>query len=168
MCIDSLATATMYTIMDLQSGFWQIGMDEEDQEKTAIITKYGLYKYTVMPFGLRNSPATFQKSMELIFRGLQWQSILIYLDDIIVFSDDNYMEHFRTVDAVLDRLIKAGLKLKPSKCEFLQPEVLFLGHVVGLRWFKNKPQTDRENSPTGKTPRYQTSSAILVTDQLLS
>ena len=122
--------------LDLQSGYWQLGMHIEDQEKTAFTTKYDLFEYTVMPFGLCNAPSTFQRTMELIFRGLQWQTLVIYLDDLIILSSDDFVERFGRLKEVLTRIGRGGLKLKPTKCDLIQREVLFLGHVVdqnGLR-----------------------------------
>ena len=129
-CLDCLSSAKLFSTMDLQSGYWQIELSEEDRHKTAFTTKYGLWEYTKMPFGLCNAPSTFQRCKELIFRGMQWQTLLIYLDDIILYSSC-IETHFQHLDEVLSRLHAACLKLKPSKCEFMQPEVLYLGHVVG-------------------------------------
>lgn len=81
-CLDVLGGATMFTTLDLQSGYWQIAVDDKDRQKTAFITKWGLYKYTRMPFGLCNAPSTFQRAMELVLRGLQWETLLIYLDKL--------------------------------------------------------------------------------------
>lgn len=130
MCIDCLASASIFSCLDLQSGYWQLKVEESDRIKTAFITKYGLFEYTKMPFGLCNAPATFQRCLELIFRGLQWQTILIYLDDIIIFSSD-IDEHFHHLQEVLKRLKNAGLKLKLSKCDLIKGEILYLGHIVG-------------------------------------
>ena len=129
MCLDCLAEASVFSVMDLQSGYWQLKVAPEDRHKTAFITKYGLFEYTKMPFGLCNAPSTFQICMELIFRGMQWKTLLIYLDDIILYSS-NLDDHFEKLDEVLSRLKRAGLKLKPSKCEFIKDEVVYLGHVV--------------------------------------
>ena len=139
MCLDCLASATIFSCLDLQSGYWQIELEDKDQPKTAFITKYGLYEYTKMPFGLCNAPSTFQRCMELIFRGLQWQTLLIYLDDIIILSSD-MDEHFQHIDEVLKRLQQVGLKLKPSKCEFIKEEILYLGHVVTKSGIKPNPK----------------------------
>ena len=99
-------------------------MDERDRPKTAFITKYGLFEHTKMPFGLCNAPSTFQRCMEFIFKRMQWQTILIYLDDIIIFSSD--LEHFEHLNELLKRLKNAGLKLKPSKCDLIKDEILYL------------------------------------------
>ena len=130
MCLDSLAGARYFSTLDLQSGYWQIALEEDDIPKSAFITKYGLYEYTKMPFGLASAGATFQQVMELVMRGLQWQSLLIYLDDIIIMGSTR-RENLRRLDEVLHRLEKAGLKLKPGKCQLLRLEFfIFLGHLV--------------------------------------
>ncbi len=128
-CLDALVGAKFFSSMDLASGYWQIPVKEEDKEKTAFVSKSGLLEFNMMPFGLTNAPGTFERAMEAILQGLQWQTCLIYLDDIIVFGKtvDEAMQRLRDV---LDRVEKANLKLKPSKCYFLQEEVLFLGHLV--------------------------------------
>ena len=138
-CLDCLAEASVFSVMDLQSGYWQLKVAPEDRHKTAFITKYGLFEYTKMPFGLCNAPSTFQRCMELIFRGMQWKTLLIYLDDIILYSS-NLDDHFEKLDEVLSRLKRAGLKLKPSKCEFIKDEVVYLGHVVCRNGIKPNPK----------------------------
>jgi len=139
MCLDCLADASIFSVMDLQAGYWQLEVASEDRHLTAFITKYGLFEYTKMPFGLCNAPSTFQRCMELIFRGMQWKTLLIYLDDIILYSS-NLESHFDKLGEVLSRLIKTGLKLKPSKCEFLKDEVVYLGHVVSKDGIKPNPK----------------------------
>ena len=124
MCLDCLASSKIYSTIDLQSAYMQLELAEEDRHKTAFITKHGLYEYSVMPFGLCNAPSTFQRCMELIMRGLQWNILLVYLDDIIVIAS-NFDEHIERLDEVFSRLLKAGLKMKPSKCELFKTEVLF-------------------------------------------
>ena len=150
MCIDCLATASIFSSLDLQSGYWQLEMDERDRHKTAFITKYGLFEHTKMPFGLCNAPSTFQRCMEFIFRGMQWQTILIYLDDIIIFSAD-LDEHFEHLDEVLKRLKNAGLKLKPSTCDLIKDEILYLGYLVGKTGVKPNPRII-ETVKNWKTP----------------
>ena len=114
-------------------------MDPKDRSKMAFITKYGLYEYSKLPFGLCNAPSTFQRCMELVFLGLKWKTILIYLDDIIIFSSD-FQEHLSHLGEVLEHLREAGLKLKPSKCDLLKKEVLFLGHVVSSAGIQPNPE----------------------------
>ena len=114
-------------------------VDERDQSKIAFITTYGLYEYCNMPFGLYNATSIFQRCMGLIFTGLQWKTLLIYLDDIIIFSSD-MEEHLLRLEEVFQMIIKAGLKLKPSKCDLLKDEFLYLGNVVGKDGIKPNPK----------------------------
>lgn len=83
-CFDVLGGVNFFSTLDLQSGHWQIAVDEKDQEKTVFITRYGLYEYTRLPFGLCNAPSMFQWAMELILHGLPRETLLIYLDVIIL------------------------------------------------------------------------------------
>ena len=98
-CLDCLNGA--------KSGYWQIKVNGQDQPKTAFTSRHGLYEYLVMPFGLTNAPGTFQKCMEIIFCGLQWKSVVIFLDDIILFND-SFESHLENLNEVLGRLTKAG------------------------------------------------------------
>ena len=139
-CLDSICGAKYFSTLDLQTGYWQIEVAEEDKPKTAFVTRDGLFEYQTMPFGLCNGTSSFQHCMELVLRGLQWDILLIYLDDVILFSS-TIEDHIRRLDQVFARFQKAGLKLKPSKCELLQEEVVFLGHLVtqdGLKPDKSK------------------------------
>ena len=127
--LDSLSGSTYFTSLDLAAGYWQVGIEECDKEKTAFSTRSGYYEFNVMPFGLTNAPTTFQCLMECVLAGLTGEQCLIYLDDIIVFSS-TFEEHLRCLSNVFIALRKAGLKLKPSKYLFAQKEVHYLGHVV--------------------------------------
>ena len=137
-CIDCLDGAKMFSTLDLQAGYWQIVVKESDRDKTAFVTRSGLYEYVTMPFGLCNAPSTFERCMELIMSGLQWKTVLIYLDDLIIFSS-TFEEHIVRLNEVLRRLGAANLKLKPSKCDLLRKEVLFLGHLVTSEGVKPNP-----------------------------
>ena len=138
-CLDSLAGATWFSSMDLNSGFWQISMAPEDKQKTAFNTSLGLYQFTVMPFGLANAPSTFERLMENVLRGLQWQECLIYMDDIIVPST-TFSEGLERLERIFIRLSEANLKLKPSKCTFFQKQIQFLGHIVSENGVATDPQ----------------------------
>ena len=137
-CLDCLNGAKYMSSLDLQSGYWQINMDEKDRAKTAFTSRHGLYEYRVMPFGLTNAPGAFQRCMEIVFRGLQWKSVVIFLDDLILFNN-SFNSHLENLNEVLGRLTKVGLKLKPSKCNLLQKEVVFLGHVVSVSGIRPDP-----------------------------
>ena len=127
--LDSLAGSTYFTTLDLAAGYWQVGIEECDKEKTAFSTRRGHFEFNVMPFGLTNAPATFQCLMECVLAGLTGEQCLIYLDDIIVFSS-TFDEHLQRLANVFAALRGAGLKLKPSKCFFAQKEVHYLGYVI--------------------------------------
>jgi len=105
-------------------------MVPREEEKTAFRCRYGLFEYTVMPFGLCNAPGTFQHYMNDTFCEFLDKFLVIYLDDFLVYSD-NLKEHRKYVRQVLERLREAGLYLKPNKCEFHKEEVEFLGFIVG-------------------------------------
>ena len=126
---DYLLQAKWFSKMDAASGFWQVPMEHASKEKTAMITPDGLYHWKVMPFGLCNAPATFQRLMDAVLNGLKWKECLVYLDDILIFSKD-WESHLMHLRHVFDRLEKARISLKLSKCEFAKNEIQFLGHIV--------------------------------------
>ena len=132
--IDQLGPTTKYfSTLDLASGYWQIPMDPSSQEKTAFITIGGLYEFKVMPFGLKNAPAVFQRLMEKILQQLNpvdgRKFVSVYVDDVLVFSS-SFQEHVEHVTQVFKALQKAGLKLKPSKCRLFRKEVEYLGYLL--------------------------------------
>lgn len=127
--IDALAGNCFFSTMDLSSGYWQVGMHPDDMPKTAFTTGSDLFHFKVMPMGLRNAPSTFQRLMQLVLRGLHWESVLVYLDDVIVFGR-TFEDKLRCLGEVFGRLRTANLKLRPEKCFFFQKKVTFLGHVV--------------------------------------
>ena len=137
--LDSMAGAVWFSTMDLASGYWQVEMRTEDREKTAFVTHRGMFQFRVMPFGLCNAPGTFERLMEIIMRGLQWRSCLVYLDDIIVFSA-TLAEHRERLEEVLQRLVGAGLKVKASKCQLVRRKVGFLGHQVDANGVGTDPR----------------------------
>lgn len=136
--IDKLGGAKYFSAMDLISGYWQIDLPAEEQEKCAIIAQSGLYQPTRMPQGLTNAPATFQQCMDSIMSDLKLSCVLVYLDDINVFSK-TFSDHMSHLRAVFTRLCKAGLKLKPSKCQFFKNSLEFLGFVVTSKGVKPVP-----------------------------
>ena len=117
--LNALGGAQWFCTMDLASGYWQIKMKEEDKPKTAFMTRKGLFQFRVMPFGLLNAPATFQRLMDHVLRGLQWEKCLVYLDDIIIFGK-TFNETLGNLRCVMKRLKTAGLKLKASKCQWFR------------------------------------------------
>lgn len=129
--------------MDLNSGFWQIGMAEGDKLKPAFSTSQGLYRFTVMLFGLANSLSTFERLIEDVFRGLQWSECLIYINDIIV-PGNTEEETLQSLEHGLDRLQTANFKPKPSKCNLFQREIRELGHFVSETGVHTNP--DKTNA----------------------
>ena len=116
-----------------------MGVEGNDKAKTAFITRKGLFQFRVLPFGLCNAPATFERLMEAVLAGLQWDICLIYLDDIIVFGT-SFDEAVENLQQVLGRLRNAGLKLKPKKCELFAKSVSFLGHIISDEGIATEPE----------------------------
>ncbi|XP_076247766.1 uncharacterized protein LOC143187432 [Calliopsis andreniformis] len=140
--LDALANSTWFSTVDLQSGYWQIVMDKRDREKTAFCVGAGLWQFRVMPFGLCNAPATFERLMETVLQGLNWRICLVYLDDIIIHARtfDEEVEHLRQV---FQRLRNAKLLMNPKKCDFLKRETKYLGHIVTGKGVKTDPEKIR-------------------------
>jgi hypothetical protein len=127
-CIDKIGNAKYVTKFDLLKGFWQIPLTERAKEISAFVTPDGLYQYKVMPFGMKGSPSTFQRLMNMITSGLE--NCDAYIDDIIIYND-TWMEHLATIRKFFDRLTDACLTINLAKSEFCRASVTFLGHIVG-------------------------------------
>lgn len=127
--LDHLGGATVFTCLDLKSGYWQIPVGKESQQKTAFITPDGLYQTKRLPFGLCNGPASFQRIMDEILAGLKLNICLVYLDDLII-CGKTYQEHQDKLETVFLALEKAQLTLNLTKCNFAQTQILCLGHQV--------------------------------------
>lgn len=139
---DRLQGAKYFSKIDLRSGYHQIRIDPADVSKTAFRTRYGHYEFLVLPFGLTNAPATFMHLMHQTFRGQLDNFVIVFLDDILIFSK-TLEEHQNHVSEVLQILRREKLYAKESKCELFKTEVEFLGHYVGrsgLRMMDNKVQ----------------------------
>ena len=141
--LDSLNGAMIFTSLDLKSGYWQVELDEDSIPYTAFtVGPLGFYECLRMPFGLTNAPATFQRLMENCLGDLHLNWCIIYLDDIIVYSKTPE-EHLQRLEAVFQKISKAGLKLKPNKCGFFKSEITYLGHVVSNRGIATDPKKIR-------------------------
>ena len=139
---DTLCGSRYFSTMDLTSGYNQVAVEENDKHKTAFTTPFGLYEFNTMPFGLCNAPATFQRLMQHCFRDEVFQLLLVFLDDIIVFSR-TIGEQIDRLEVVFKKLRQHGLKLKPAKCEFFKEEVKYLGHIVNERGVSTDPEKVR-------------------------
>ena len=137
-CFDALGGARYFSTLDLRQGYWQVENDPESSDKTTFITRKGSFKFKVLPFGLSNAPAVFQRLMNMVMQGLTWEACLVFLDDIIVISS-TVEQHLKRLDAVFQRLKTANLKLKPSKCRLFQIKVKFLGSVVSADGIEPDP-----------------------------
>ncbi|OIR56751.1 MAG: uncharacterized protein A8A55_2499, partial [Amphiamblys sp. WSBS2006] len=125
----SLEGARYFSTLDLTKGFWQLPVSSEDAEKTTFTTKFGTFRWNVMPFGLKNAPALFQRMIDGVIDSVRGTCALAYIDDIIVYSKtrEEHVEHLKTVA----RLLKdANLKISPTKCRFFCKEVTYLGHNI--------------------------------------
>lgn len=127
-CIDQVGSARFVIKFDLLKGYWQVPLSERVREIAAFITPTGLYTYAVMPFGLRNTRATFQRLMNRIVGDLDGCSV--YLDDVVIFSND-WDGHLDRIKRLFDRLAHAQLTVNLAKCEFAKATVTYLGRVVG-------------------------------------
>lgn len=137
--LDALSGAKWFSTLDLASGYNQVPVAEKDKGKTAFCTPFGLFEFNRMPFGLCNAPSTFQRLMERLFGAQHFQSLLLYLDDVIVFSS-TVDQHLVRLESVLSRLQKEGLKVKLEKCCFFQTEVKYLGHVITEEGVSTDPE----------------------------
>ena len=138
--LDQLGKAKYFSTHDLVSGYWQIPVHPDSQEKTAFVTTRGLFEFRVMPFGLCNTPAAFQRLMERVLMGLNPEDgadfVDAYIDNVLIFSQ-TLEEHLHHPSLVLDTVKKADLKLKLPKCKFFRKEVEFLGHLVTTEGLKH-------------------------------
>ena len=137
--LDRLHDAKIFTKLDLTSGYYQIAITPSDRYKTAFRTRYGHYEFNVMPFGLTNAPATFQTLMNEIFRDLLDVCVIVYLDDILVYSKDP-KDHEQHLRQVLDRLKEHQLLVKKSKCTFFTDTIEYLGHVISTDGIRPNPK----------------------------
>ncbi|GBG85841.1 hypothetical protein CBR_g40651 [Chara braunii] len=127
--LDRVQGAKYFSKIDLKSGYHQIEVHPDDQYKTAFRTRYGHYEFIVMPFGLTNAPATFQRCMNDLFRPWLDKFVVVYLDDILVFSK-TLEEHQGHLWQVLEKLREANFKINAKKCDWAKTQVLYLGHVL--------------------------------------
>lgn len=128
-CLDTLTGNIWFSRLDANWAYLQVKVKDSDKEKTAFITKYGIFQFKRMGFGLCNAPSTYSRVMNLVLRGLHWKTVLAFLDDILVLGK-NFQEHLDNIIEVLQRFRSYSLKLKPKKCILFRKEVEFLGRTV--------------------------------------
>ena len=128
-CLDSLYGQKMFCVLDLCAGYFQIPLKSNSKHKTSFSTRFGSFQWSRLPMGLCTAPATFQRAMQMVLHGLQWEEVIVYLDDVIVLGTDfdNTLSYLRKVFV---RFHEHNVKLKPRKCSFFKEEVEFLGKLV--------------------------------------
>ena len=132
-CLDTLSGSCLFSSMDMKAIYHQLAVREQDRDKTAFVTRRGLYRFRTLPFDLCNATASFSRLACLVLSGLNFEVCLAYLDDFLVFSRTP-QKHLERLELVFQRLAQANLKLKPSKCNFFQTSIDFLGHTVSSEW----------------------------------
>lgn len=150
--LDCLEGNSWFCTLDLKSGYWQGSLASKDREKTAFSVGNGLWQFTVMPFGLCNAPATFERLMEKILKGLISNICFVYLDDVIIYGN-SFEEVILNLKKVFLRLKEANLKVIPKKCMFLEKKVKYLGHVISAEGVATDPDkvSALETWPSPKT-----------------
>lgn len=134
----ALTGSKWFSVLDLKSGYYQIEVEETDKAKTAFVCLLGFYEFNRMPQGVTNAPRTFQRIMERCMADINLREVLVFIDDIIVFSKD-LKEHEESLVRVLNWLKEYGLKLAPEKCVFAQTSVNYLGHIVSDQGVQTDP-----------------------------
>jgi hypothetical protein len=130
--LDELHGVVYFTKIDLRSSYHQIKMREEDIPKTAFRCHYDHYEFLVMPFGLTNAPTTFQSCMNHVFNKQLRKHLLVFFDDLLIYNK-TWEEHLQHVEQILTIMEGQSLYAKESKCEFGMTEVLYLGHIIGVK-----------------------------------
>jgi len=140
--LDRLGGAKYFTKLDIKDAYHNIRIREGDEWKTTFSTKLGTYEYLVMPFGLCNAPAAFQRWINEVLMEHIDMCCIVYLDDVLIYSN-NLQQHRKDVSNILEAIRKSGMKVKPSKCEFHQSETEYLGFIIGQEGVKTDPVKTR-------------------------
>lgn len=152
--LDALGGNKYYTVLDMKSGYHQIEIEDQHKPRTAFtVGPLGFYEYVRMPFGLANSPATYQRLMEEMLGDLHLEICFIYLDDLIIFAK-SYEEHLERLEMIFQRLRESGIKLSPKKCQLFRTKVKYVGHIVSERGIEPDPDKVEKikNWPRPSTP----------------
>ncbi|KAJ8353404.1 hypothetical protein SKAU_G00209710 [Synaphobranchus kaupii] len=136
--LDHISGSSWFSSLDLRSGYWQVRLAPEAKPKTAFTIGHGLWQFRVMPFGLCNAPATFERLMERVLAAVPRSRCVVYLDDLLVHASD-FQQALANLTDVLAAIRQAGLRLNPKKCQLLRRETAFLGHIVSERGVATDP-----------------------------
>lgn len=137
--LPQLGQNKFFSVLDLKSGFHQIPLKETDRQKTAFSVNNGKYEFTRLPFGLKNAPSIFQRTLDDILREYIGKICFVYMDDIIIFAE-NEKKHYENLDTIFKTLERAKMKVQLDKCEFLREEVEFLGFIISNKGIKTNPK----------------------------
>ena len=164
--LDKLAGAVWFTKLDFRSGYHQICVALGDEHKTAFRTHHGLYEFLVMPFGLTNAPASFQSLMNTIFAPLMRQGVLMFIDDILVYSKtlDQHIQHLKQVFQIIR---DNQFLIKKSKCAFAQQKIEYLGHVISSQGVSTEPSKNFGSSAVAYSHKSKTTKRISGSHRVL-
>ena len=140
--MDDQKGSTVFSVLDLKSGYYQLPLNPDDRSKTAFVCHRGLFEFNMLPFGLSTAPSAFQETIVLMLGDALNRYAIAYLDDIIIYSKSPE-EHLKHLQLVFSKLRAANLKLKESKCLFFQREVSYLGHIVSSKGIQPDPEKIR-------------------------
>jgi hypothetical protein len=140
--IATLHGSQYFSVIDCYSGFWQVKIAEEDKNKTAFSVPAGHFHFVKLPYGLSNSPSSFQRLMDIVLRDLVGNECYVFIDDVIIFGR-NIEEHAARLSHVLERFEMANLQLQPIKCRFAQPQVEYVGYIVTRDGIRASPEKTR-------------------------
>ena len=127
--LNRLSGNSYFTKLDLKTGYHQIPIDPSDRDKTTFVTYGGMFRFTVMPQGLRNAPSSFQRIMYELLVTNRWDFCLVYIDDVLIFSH-TFEQHVSHLNEILSVLATANLQLNPQKCSLVRSEIDYLGHTI--------------------------------------
>jgi len=136
--LDRLGGAKYFTKLDIKDAYHNIRIREGDEWKTTFATKLGTYKYLVMPFGLWNAQAAFQRGINEVLMEHIDMCCIVYLDNVLIYSN-TLQQHRKDVNNILEAIRKSGMKVRPSKCEFHQSETEYLGFIIRQEEVKTDP-----------------------------
>jgi hypothetical protein len=150
----TLHGARYFSVLDCYSGFWQISIREEDKQKTSVSVPCGKYEFNRLPYGLSNSPSSFQRLMYVVLKNLVGTECWVFIDDVIIFSK-SAEEHAQRLENVSQRFDKANLQLRPEKCVFAQSRVQYLGFVLTEAGVSASPEKAKvvQNYPVPKVSK---------------
>jgi len=136
---DALYGSSFFSLYDLHSAFYQLAMHPNDMHKTSFVTHNSQWEFTRMPMGISGAPSSYSRLMEIILKPVLRKHTLVYIDDILIYSN-SFEEHLKHTEEVFQILLRNGLRLKPGKCSMVKAEILFLGHIIDANGIRPDPK----------------------------